>query len=77
MKGWRVWGGGWGVGGGVGCVAERGGNNLNGFKDFCSAICSGQGHNLVLTGVFVPSSPESGICFLLVEVAQLAIKLIS
>jgi len=41
-------------------AAERGENNLNGFKDFRTENCSSQGQNLALTGSFVPRSLDSG-----------------
>ena len=37
-------------------TGERGGNNLNGFKNFRTENGSSQGQNLALTGLFVPSS---------------------
>ena len=40
--------------------AELVGNNLDGFKDFRIRNGSRQGHNLALTGLFVPSSLDSG-----------------
>jgi len=46
-----------------GCESPRlraGGNNLNGFQDFRTANGSSQGQNLALTGLFVPTSFESG-----------------
>jgi len=51
--GFRVSGCGFRVPGGA---AERGGGNLNGFKNFRAENCSRQGHDLALTGLFVPSS---------------------
>ena len=36
---------------------ERRGNNLKGFKDFCTGNGSSKGHNLALTGLLVPGSP--------------------
>ena len=39
---------------------ERGMNNLNGFKDFRLKTGSGQGQNLHLTVLRVPSSVDSG-----------------
>jgi len=41
-------------------AGERGGNNLNGFEDFRTENGSSQGQNLALTGLFVPSSIDSG-----------------
>jgi len=40
-------------------AVERAGNNFNGFKPFCAKNGSSQGHNLALTGLFVPSSLDS------------------
>jgi len=42
-------------------AAEMGGNNLNGCQDFRTENGSGQGQNLALTGLFVPSSLDSGV----------------
>jgi len=44
-------------------AAERGGNNLKGFKDFHTGNGSSRGQNLALTGAFVPSSLDSGLIF--------------
>jgi len=41
-------------------AVERGGNNVNGFKDCRTENGSSQGQNLALTGLFVPSSLDSG-----------------
>ena len=35
---------------------ERGGHNLNGFQEFRTENASSQGHDLALTGLFVPNS---------------------
>ena len=39
---------------------QRGGNNLNGLKGFRSNHGSNQGQNLAMTGLFDPSSLDSG-----------------
>jgi len=44
-----------------GFAGEQIWNNLNGVKDFRTDNGSGQGQNLALTGVFVPSSLDSGL----------------
>ena len=41
-------------------AGERGGNHSNCFKDIRTENGSSQGHNLVLTGLLVPSSFDSG-----------------
>jgi len=41
-------------------AAERGWKNLKGFKDFRVETGSIQGHNLALTGLFVPNWNDSG-----------------
>jgi len=41
-------------------AAQRGGNTLNGFTDFRTENGSSQGQKLALTGLFVPSSLDSG-----------------
>ena len=43
-----------------GSAGVRGGKIFNGFKDSRSKTGSSQGRNLVLTGLFVPSSLDSG-----------------
>jgi len=43
---------------------EGGVHNLKGFNDVHTENCSIQGQNLVLTGLFVPSSLESSKCSL-------------
>jgi len=40
-------------------TGERGGNNLNGFKDIRTENGSRQGQNLALTGLCVPRSLDS------------------
>ena len=42
-------------------VVELGGNHLNYFTDFRTENGSIQGQNLALTGLFVPSSLDSGV----------------
>jgi len=49
-------------------AAERGGNNLNAFEDFCTENGSSQGQNLASTGLFVPSSLDSGLTLFLAQV---------
>ena len=44
----------------AGTAAERGGNKLHGSEDFRTDNGSSQGLNLALTGLFVPSSLDSG-----------------
>ena len=41
-------------------AGERRVDNFNGFKDFRTENGSSQGQNLALTGLFVPSSLDSG-----------------
>jgi len=40
--------------------SERGYNNMNGLTDVCTANGSNQGQNPAVTGLFVPSSLDSG-----------------
>jgi len=42
-------------------AAERGGNTLKGFKGFRTENGSSRGQNLAMTGLFVPSSLDSGL----------------
>ena len=47
----------------IGCVvpaAEQGGDHFKGFKDFRTGNGSSRGHDMALTGLFVPDLLDSG-----------------